>query len=141
MNRIRVLKATVLTIALVQLALGAGYLLAAPAFDGLLGLSQAPAWTNWPLGMLGARYLALGAGMLMVYRDPIAHRSWVAPMVLVQALDWLATIVNLASGSVTLGQVTTASFLPLVFIAGLLVGYPRGDRAATTSPRAAARRP
>lgn len=38
-------------------------------------------------------------------------------MVGVQAIDWIATVIYLATGVVTLAQVSTAAFLPLVFIA------------------------
>ena len=46
-------------------------------------------------------------------------------MIAVQALDWVGTVVNLVAGTVTLGQVATASFLPVVFVVGLVAGYPR----------------
>lgn len=71
--------------------------------------------------------------MLLVVRRPFANRSWIQAMILVQALDWLATVANLARGTVTLAQVGTASFLPLLFIAGLALGYPREAPAAVAA--------
>lgn len=127
MDRIGILRATAGVIAIAQFGLGLGYLLAPAAFNGMLGLSTAPAWTAWPFAMLGARFLALGFGMLLVLRDPIANRGWIQAMIVVQALDWAGTIVALVSGSVTLSQVATASFLPVVFVAGLVIGYPRAE--------------
>lgn len=132
MNKTRILKTTAAVIAIAQFGLGLGYLLAPAAFNGMLGLSVAPAWTAWPFAMLGARFLALGFGMVLVVRDPIANRGWIQAMIAVQALDWVGTMVYLLAGTVTLSQVATASFLPVVFIAGLVAGYPRkADRPQT----------
>ena len=132
MNRTSILKTTAAVIAVAQFGLGLGYLLAPAAFNGMLGLTVAPAWTAWPFAMLGARFLALGFGMLLVVRDPFANRGWVQAMVAVQALDWVGTMVYLLAGTVTLSQVATASFLPVVFIVGLVAGYPReADRPQT----------
>ncbi len=130
MNHSAILKVTAAAIAVVQLGLGLGYLLAPAPFHGLLGLSVAPGWTAWPFAMLGARFLALGFGMILVVRDPFANRGWIQAMIIVQAIDWVMTVGSLLAGTVTLGQVATAPFLPIVFIAGLLIGYPRQ---ATTS--------
>lgn len=70
--------------------------------------------------------------MLLVVHDPFANRGWVQAMIGVQALDWVGTMVYLVSGTVTLSQVATASFLPIVFIVGLVAGYPReADRPRT----------
>lgn len=133
MNRSGILRTTAAAIAIAQFGLGLGYLLAPAAFNGLLGLSAAPAWTAWPFAMLGARFLAFGFGMLLVVRDPLANRGWIQAMIAVQVLDWVGTVVNLMAGTVTLGQVATASFLPVVFVVGLVAGYPReadGQRTA-----------
>lgn len=132
MDRIRILKTTAAVIAIAQFGLGLGYLVAPAAFNGVLGLSAAPAWTAWPFAMLGARFLGLGFGMLLVVRDPLANRGWIQAMIAVQALDWIGTMVYLLAGTVMLSQVATASFLPVVFIVGLVAGYPRAaDRPQT----------
>lgn len=125
MNRSSILRTTAAAIAIAQLGLGLGYLFAPAALNGMLGLSGAPAWTAWPFAMLGARFLAFGFGMLLVVRDPLANRGWIQAMIVVQALDWVGTVVNLVAGTVTLGQVATASFLPVAFVVGLVAGYPR----------------
>ena len=125
MNNSTILRVTAAVIAVSQFGLGLGYLLAPATFNGLLGLSAAPGWTAWPFAMLGARFFALGFGMILVVRDPVANRAWIQAMIVVQAIDWIMTVGSLLAGTVTLGQVATAPFLPIVFIAGLLVGYPR----------------
>ena len=128
MNTTRILTTTAALIAIAQFGLGLGYLLAPAAFNGLLGLTAAPAWTAWPFAMLGARFLAFGFGMLLVVRDPWANRGWIQAMIAVQALDWIGTMVYVLAGTVTLSQVATASFLPVLFVVGLAAGYPRADR-------------
>lgn len=133
MGNATVLRLTAYVIAISQFVLGAAYLFGAERFNDLLDLSDAPSWTQWPFATLGARYLAFGFGMVLVARNPTAHRSWIQAMILVQAIDWLATIASLSTGIVTLQQVTTASFLPLLFIAGLVVGYPRATPATTSA--------
>ena len=50
-------------------------------------------------------------------------------------IDWLVTLLYLWRGDVTLAQVTTASFLPVIFIAVLWVHFPRGTAAATPPAR------
>lgn len=109
------LKATLYLIAVIQLALGL-VLLVPDLYANVFGLETAPAWTGWLLAMFGARALGFGFGIALAARDPGSHRSWIAAMVGVQAIDWLATLAYLATGAVTLAQVTTAAFLPLLFI-------------------------
>lgn len=109
------LKPTLYVIAVVQIVLGA-VLLVPGGFSGLMSLEAAPGWVDWILAMFAARAIGFGFGMFLAARNPIENRSWIVAMVGVQAIDWLATIAYLATGTVTLGQVTTAVFLPVVFI-------------------------
>jgi len=133
MGNATVLRITAYVISISQFVLGAAYLFGAERFNELLDLDGAPSWTQWPFALGGARYVAFGFGMLLVARNPTAHRSWIQAMILVQAIDWLATIASVSTGIVTLRQVATASFLPLIFIAGLLIGYPRAPQATTSA--------
>lgn len=74
--------------------------------------------------------------MILVAHDPVANRRWIPAMILVQALDWIVVVGALAAGGVTLGQVATAPFLPILLILGLAIGYPdlRGLRASGPAP-------
>ena len=112
-------------VALVQFVLGAGFLLAPGKMAALFGLAAAPAWTGWLFAMMAARFLGFGYGMWLAARDPAAHVPWINAMIVIQAIDWLATLYYLAAGAVTLAQVTTAAFLPVVFIILILANYPR----------------
>lgn len=121
----RVLKGTVLFIAVFQFILGAGYLFAPHAFHAAIGLKGLPDWAGWPMAMNGARFLLFGFGMLMVFRNPFANRNWIQAMILVQAIDWVATMYYIFKGVVTFSQVTTAAYLPVIFILLLLATFPR----------------
>ncbi|MUT68301.1 hypothetical protein [Paenibacillus sp. NEAU-GSW1] len=124
-TRVNVLKGTALFIAIVQIGLGLGYLFAPHAFHASVGLENLPDWAGWPLAMSGARFLLFGFGMIQVFRNPLGNRSWIQAMIGVQLIDWIGTIYYVASGAVTLSQVTTAAYLPILFIVMLLAAYPK----------------
>jgi 4-hydroxybenzoate polyprenyltransferase len=131
----RPLRATLVVIGIVQLVLGAVFALAPAQFGATLGLAEAPPWVYWMFGMLSARSFGFAYGMFLAARDPARHIHWIQAMIGVQAVDWLATIYFVLAGAVTLAQVSTASFLPLIFIGMLIVCYPR-QQAVTPSVHA-----
>lgn len=132
-NHPRMLSFTLRFIAVVQFVLGAGFLVAPEGMASLMGLATTPGWANWMFGMMAARFLAFGYGMLVAARDPAGNLSWLRSMVAIQLVDWAVTVKYLLAGAVTLAQVSTASFLPLVFVALLWWGWPRTPR----TPRSA----
>lgn len=111
----KTLKITLRVIGVVQLILGA-LLLVPGLFASIVGLEQAPEWVNWMLAMFAARSIGFGYGMLVAARNPARNLAWIKAMIGIQAIDWIATIAYLTAGAVTISQVTTAAFLPLVFI-------------------------
>lgn len=121
----RLLSLTLWFIAIVQCLLGVAFLLAPGQTSQLLGLSGAPGWTHWLFGMMAARFLGFGYGMALAARNPLANLSWIKAMIAIQAIDWIVTLYSLAASAVTLAQVTTASFLPAIFVILLLVSYPK----------------
>ena len=133
----RPLKVTLAVIGVVQVFFGLLFVVAPGQFAYLFHLPVAPGWTNWLLVMGGARFLGMGYGMFVTMRDPLKHRSWIQAMIGVQILDWLATIANLLSGTITLTQASTATFLPIVFIVALLVFYPREQSSMRNQERVA----
>lgn len=126
----RLLALTLRCIAFVQAFLGIGFLAAPEVTTRWLGLQPAPAWTNWLFGMMAARFLGYAYGMWMAARDPVAARPWITSMIAIQLVDWGVTIKYLALGAVTLTQVSTASFLPLLFVASLAICLPRRSSVA-----------
>jgi hypothetical protein len=121
----KLLRATLWFIAVIQFVLGAAFLVVPEQTAHTLGLSAAPGWANWLFGMMAARFLGFGYGMAVAARDPDTARPWIKVMVAIQAMDWLVTLKYLFAGAVTLTQVSTASFLPVVFVVVLLIGLAR----------------
>ncbi len=118
-------RGTIILIALVQIVLGVIFTLSPGTFPAFLGLPPAPAWTDWMFAQFGARALGFAFGMLIALRDIRRHAPWLAAMTGVQAIDWIATILAVEAGKVTLAQVSTASFLPVLFMAVLALELRR----------------
>jgi hypothetical protein len=121
----RLLSSTLWFIAIVQFVLGVAFIAAPEQAAHALGLAPAPGWANWLFGMMAARFLGFAYGMGVAARDPSGARSWIAAMVGVQAIDWVVTLKYLVLGQVTLAQVSTASFLPVLFVVALMAAMPR----------------
>jgi hypothetical protein len=122
----RPLKITLYIIGFFQLILGIAFLAAPSAVAGQLGFEPAaPPWANWLLAMMAARFLGYAYGMVWAARHPEGARPWIETMIVIQTIDWLATLAYLHSGDVTLRQVTTASFVPVLFVTALIWFRPR----------------
>ncbi|MBI4674473.1 MAG: hypothetical protein HY741_22745 [Chloroflexi bacterium] len=130
----RPLQITLAFIGVVQLVLGVVFALAPAQFSAMMGLAQTPTWAYWMFGMFSARALGFAYGMFLAARDPARHIHWIQAMIGVQAIDWLATMYFVLTGAVTLAQVSTASFLPLIFIGMLVIFYPRQQSTTLTTP-------
>lgn len=127
----RTLRVSLTIIGLVQLFFGLLFL----AVPGLAAVAlhltpAAPAWVNWLFAMMGARFIGYGFGMFVAARAPHERVAWINSMIAIQAVDWLATLGYLVTGTLTLGQVTTAAFLPPLFIAALVLAHPRRLRSS-----------
>jgi len=121
----RWVRPTLLTIAAFQFFLGAAFLVAPGRTADLLDLPDAPGWTAWMFGMMGARFIGYGVGMVAAAGRPSEHRLWIDTMIAIQAVDWVVTMIHLANGDVLLRQVTTAAVVPVLFVGLLLAGRPR----------------
>ncbi|SEJ35630.1 hypothetical protein [Demequina mangrovi] len=133
--RLRLLRLTLAVVIAFQLFFAVALLVSPAGFAAALGLPAAPGWTAFLFALFSARALGFAYGLGLAMREPHRHRSWITAMIGVQAVDWIAAMATVASGVVALSQVATASFMPLVFIAGMLAFYPRG---AATDPVPAA---
>ncbi len=112
-------------IGVLQVILGLVFIFLPNQFAALLGLAETPPWVLWMFSMFGARAFGFAYGMFLAMRNPTQHADWIRAMILVQAVDWLGTAYFLMNGSVTLMQVSTAAFLPIIFIVVLVRWYPR----------------
>ena len=122
---ILILRITLGVVAVFQIALALVFLLVPGPFAAAVGLPEVPQWAYWMFAMFSARALGYGAGMVLAIRDPRKHRAWITTMVGVQAIDWIATLVFIGAGAITVAQASTAAFLPIVFIVLMLVTLPR----------------
>lgn len=123
--RLLVLRITLGVIAAFQIGFGALFLFAPAVYPAAVGLDAVPAWAPWMFAMFSARAFGFGVGMILAMRDPFRYRSWIAVMVGVQAIDWVATIVAVVQGFLTVAQVSTAGFMPVIFIVVLILAFPR----------------
>ena len=126
-----------IAIGAVQVLLGVTFLIPG-LFQQLMGFDTAPEWVDWLFAMFGARALGFAYGMFIAARKPAQNIAWIRAMIGIQAIDWVATLAYLATGAVTLAQVTTAAFLPVVFIVILSRGLTRTDDPARLTASATA---
>ena len=132
-------RSIVIFIIFVQLVLGVIFIFAPSTFPQLMGLAPAPAWTEWIFGQYGARCLGFALGLGLALSDLQKNATWLVTMILVQTIDWVVTVVLLADGTLHLSQVATAPFLPLIFIAVLVIELKRQRNAiaAKNQPKSA----
>ena len=122
----RSLRISLYVIAATQLVLGVAFLLLPSLAERLLDLQPAaPAWANWLIAMLGARFVGYAIGMFVAARRPDRNLAWINTMIGIQVVDWVATMAYLADGELRLAQVGPAAVLPVVFVAALLWWHPR----------------
>jgi len=136
-----ILRITLGVIAAFQAGFGILFLVAPAAYPHLVGLDPVPAWAPWIFALFSARALGFAAGMVVAIRDPFRYRSWIAVMIGAQAIDWIATMVFVLQGTLTLAQVSTAGFMPIVFIVVLALTFSRraAERGAVASTAGASR--
>lgn len=115
------LQITLYFIGFVQAMLGLVFLIIPNQFANSLGLAIPPVWVLWMFGNLGARFLGFSIGMFVAAKNPSKHRDWILIMIFVQVIDWIYVMWHLIQQSVTLAQVATAPFFPVIFVA--ILGY------------------
>ena len=108
-------------IAASQFALAMLTLFAPGAFFGWMGLSVPEPDNGYMIGMLGARFLAGGIGMVALARAARPSRFWIANMALIQALDFAVGAAYLVTGLVSASVVAFPMTNAAVFALGL--GY------------------
>ena len=119
------LKVLLRIIGVVQLILGAFYLFLPLQFLSMQGLSTPGADNAYPLGMLAARFLAYGIGMLIIAKAPEKNLFWINNMILIQALDLAVGIFYTATGIVGLSHSGFPMFNATLFIILLTLWRPK----------------
>lgn len=119
------LKVLLRVIGVVQLVLGAFYLFLPLQFLTMQGLSLPAADNAYPLGMLAARFLAYGIGMLVIANAPEKNSFWINNMILIQAIDLAVGIFYTATGDVALAHSGFPMFNATLFIILLSLWRPK----------------
>jgi len=132
--RTLILRITLVFIAIAQFVAGLLYMFFPGMLAKLLGLPETPQWSYWVFALFGARCLGYAVGMILAIRDPLKYRAWIITMIGVQAIDWIATLVYIGSGALTVAQAPLSVFMPVVFIVLLLVTMPRNGTEVPSTP-------
>ena len=110
------LKVLLRVIGVGQLVLGLMYLFIPMNFLGMMGHSIPEPDIAYPLGMLAARFLAYGVGMLFIANEPEKQLFWINNMILIQVLDLAVGIFYTATGIVGLSHSGFPMFNATLFI-------------------------
>ncbi len=119
------LKVLLRVIGVVQLVLGLMYLFIPMKFLGMMGHSVPEPDIAYPLGMLAARFLAYGVGMLFIAREPEKQLFWINNMILIQVLDLAVGIFYTATGIAGLSHSGFPMFNATLFIILLTLWHPK----------------
>lgn len=111
-------------IAISQFTLGALILLIPQQFFLVMGLSAPPIDNNYMLGMLGARFLAYGSGMVMLARQQSPSLFWIRNMAIVQLIDFAVGAFYFATGVIGISVVAFPMFNAALFATLLWVWFP-----------------
>lgn len=114
------LKPLLSIIAASQLVLAALTLFAPLQFFAWMGLSTPAPDNGYMIGMLGARFLAYGIGMVWLARAANPSRFWIANMALIQAVDLGLALAYVGLGRVPLEVAAFPATNAALFTAGLL---------------------
>jgi hypothetical protein len=90
-----------------------------------MGLAVPASDNGYTLGMLAARFIALGIGMFWCARDPERNQFWIRTMILIQAIDLAAGIYYTIAGIVALASSAFPMFNAALFIILLTVWRPK----------------
>ena len=123
------LKVLLRIIGVVQLILGAFYLFLPLQFLSMQGLSIPGVDNAYPLGMLAARFLAYGIGMLVIANAPEKNLFWINNMILIQAVDLVVGIFYTATGTVAIAHSGFPMFNATLFIILLSLWRPKAAQA------------
>jgi hypothetical protein len=129
----RVLRATMIAVGIIQILTGAIFLVSPARYAELLHLQPSgPAWVNRLLAMCGARFVGYGIGMFVAARAPWRNRVWIGTMIAIQVVDFIAIAGYLADGVASPRQFPVV-VLPLLWIALLGCGRTRAHAAVRAS--------
>jgi hypothetical protein len=112
-------------IGVVQLVLGVGFLIVPGAVVAWMGLSAIPTDINYLFGMLAARFIAYGAGMFIIAREPVKNIFWINNMILIQLIDLAVGLLYTINGTLTLAVSAFPMFNAMIFAVLLFIWRPK----------------
>ena len=124
------LKIVLVIVGVIQLVLGLFYLFMPLTFLDLMGHTAVQADIAYPLGMLAARFLAYGVGMLYIARDPAKNLFWINNMIFIQVIDLAVGVYYTATGVVGLQDSGFAMFNATWIIILLALWQPKASSLA-----------
>jgi len=119
------LKVLLRIIGILQLVLGLLYLFTPLGFLEIMGHSIPQADIAYPLGMLAARFIAYGIGMLFISNQPENQIFWINNMILIQILDLVAGVFYTITGVINLSHSGFPMFNATLFIILLSLWRPK----------------
>jgi len=129
-------------VAVIQLVLGAFYLLAPGWFLGQMGHSAPEADIYYPLGMLASRFIAYGVALWIIAGSLNSQtieqsRLWMTTLILIQSIDLLVGIYYTFMGAVPI-QLSGFPMFNAVWIIILAVLWLPSKNSNTTNKNALA---
>ena len=112
-------------VGILQIVLGAAYLLAPGAFTEWMKLSPAPHDANYAYGMLASRFIAYGIGMFVIARNPQRNIFWIKNMILIQGVDLGVGVFYTAKGVLSLSSSAFPMFNAFLIAVLLFLWKPR----------------
>jgi hypothetical protein len=112
-------------VGVIQLVLGLLYLFMPLPLLDMLGHAGAQPDIAYPLGMLAARFLAYGAGMFFIARDPAKHLFWINNMIFIQAIDLAVGVFYTATGVIAVQDSAFPMFNAIWIIVLLALWRPK----------------
>lgn len=125
----RKLQIVLIVIGVVQILLGLLYLFFPMQFLAMMGSGVIEADIAYPLGMLAARFLAYGAGMFFIARDPARNIFWINNMIFIQAVDLAVGVYYTFAGVVSLQNSAFPMFNATMFLILLVLWRPKSPTA------------
>jgi hypothetical protein len=75
--------------------------------------------------MLAARFIAYGAGMFIIAREPVKNIFWINNMILIQLIDLAVGLLYTINGTLTLAVSAFPMFNAMIFAVLLFIWRPK----------------
>lgn len=129
------LRILLMIVGVVQIVLGFLYLIFPHELLRSMGHTIPMNDINYPFGMLASRFLAYGAGMLFIARNPGQHEFWIKNMVFIQVVDLAVGIFYTLNGTLALSLSAFPMFNATLIATLLWIWRPKHTNAVQVAAR------